>query len=155
MITINRTSNWVNRIGGVMVSVLASSVVKCGIEPQSGQTKDYEISIYCFSTKHSALRRKSEYWLTLNRIGGVMVSMLDLSAGDRGFEPQWGQSKEYRIGICCFSAKNAALRSKNKNWLSWNQGNVSEWSDMSTHELLFQWANKKCYNWLYIVHIYV
>ena len=57
MITINRTSNWVNRIGVVMVSVLASSAVKCGIEPQSDQTKDYKISIYCFSAKHSALRR--------------------------------------------------------------------------------------------------
>ena len=29
-----------------------------------------------------------------------------------------------------------ALRSKSKNWLSWNLENVSEWSDMSTHTLL-------------------
>jgi hypothetical protein len=28
------------RIGGIMVSVLASSVVDHGFEPQSGQTKD-------------------------------------------------------------------------------------------------------------------
>jgi hypothetical protein len=30
-----------NRIGGVMVSVLASSVVDRGFEPWSGQTKDW------------------------------------------------------------------------------------------------------------------
>jgi hypothetical protein len=34
-----------NRFGGVMVSVLASSVVDRGLEPRSGQTKDYEIGI--------------------------------------------------------------------------------------------------------------
>ena len=32
-----------NRIGGVMVNVLASSVVGRGFEPRSGQAKDYEI----------------------------------------------------------------------------------------------------------------
>ena len=37
--------NILNRIGGVMVSMLASS----GFEPRSGETKDYEISICCFS----------------------------------------------------------------------------------------------------------
>ena len=34
-----------NRIGGVMVSVLASIVVDHGFEPWSGQTKDYNIGI--------------------------------------------------------------------------------------------------------------
>ena len=33
----------INRIGGVMVSVLVLSVVDRGCEPRSGQTKDYEI----------------------------------------------------------------------------------------------------------------
>ena len=42
-----------------MVSVLVSSVVDCGFETRSGQTKDYEIGICCFSAKHAALRRKS------------------------------------------------------------------------------------------------
>jgi hypothetical protein len=49
-----------NRIGGVMVSVLASSAVDCGFEPRSGQTKDYEIGICCFSDKHASLRRNSK-----------------------------------------------------------------------------------------------
>jgi hypothetical protein len=34
-----------NCIGGVMVSVLASSAVDCGFELQSGQTKGYAIGI--------------------------------------------------------------------------------------------------------------
>ena len=52
-----------NRIGGVMVSVLASSAVDRGFVPQSGQPKDYTFGICCFSAKHTALRRKSKYWL--------------------------------------------------------------------------------------------
>ena len=47
-----------------------------------------------------------------------MVSMLALSAVDRGFEPQSGQTKDYKIGFCYFSAKHAALRRKNKNGLA-------------------------------------
>jgi hypothetical protein len=41
--------------------------------------------------------------------GGVMVSVLTSSAVDRGFEPRSGQTKDYKIGICCFSTKYAAL----------------------------------------------
>jgi hypothetical protein len=48
------------------------------------------------------------------------------------------QTKDYEIGICCFSAKDAALRSKSKDWFARNQNNVSEWGDMSIHGLLFQ-----------------
>jgi hypothetical protein len=33
---------------------------------------------------------------------------------DRGFEPRSGQTKDYKIGICCFSAKHAALRRKQR-----------------------------------------
>ena len=67
-----------------------------------------------------------------------MVSVLASSAVDRGFEPLSGQTKDYKIGICCFSPKHAALNRKSKDWLARNQNNVSEWSDMSTHGLLFQ-----------------
>jgi hypothetical protein len=49
-----------------------------------------------------------------------------------------GQTKHYKIGICCFSAKHAALKRKSKNWLTLNQNNVSEWIDMSIRGLLFQ-----------------
>ena len=65
-----------------------------------------------------------------------MVSVLASSAIDCGCELRSCQAKEYRIDICCFSAKNAALRRKSKNWLPRNQNNVSEWSDISTQRLL-------------------
>ena len=67
-----------------------------------------------------------------------MVSVLVSNAVDRGFEPQSSQTKDYKIGICWFSANQAALRSKSKDWLARNQNNVSEWSDMSLRGLLFQ-----------------
>ena len=67
-----------------------------------------------------------------NHNGVVMVSVLASSAVDRG------QTKDYKIGICCFSAKHAALRSKSKDMLARNRNNVSEWSDMSIRGLLFQ-----------------
>jgi hypothetical protein len=66
-----------------------------------------------------------------NRIGSVMVSVLASSVVDRGFEPRSGQTKDYKIGICCFSAKHTSLRRNNKDWLVRNQNNVSEWDDMS------------------------
>ena len=53
----------VNRICGVMVSMLASSAVDCGFKPRSGQTKDCKIGICCFSAKHAALRRNIKDWL--------------------------------------------------------------------------------------------
>jgi hypothetical protein len=52
-----------------------------------------------------------------------------------------GQTKDYDIGTCCSSAKHASLRGKDKKWLARSQNNVSEWSDMSTRGLLFQWAS--------------
>jgi hypothetical protein len=55
-----------------------------------------------------------------------------------GFESQLGQTKDYNIGICCFSAKLAELRRKSKEGLAWNQDNVSELSNMSTPGRLFQ-----------------
>jgi hypothetical protein len=70
-----------------------------------------------------------------------MVSVLASSVVDRGFEPRLGQTKDYKIGICCFSAKHVALRRKSKDWLAQNQNNVSEWSDRSTRGLFFQWAS--------------
>ena len=70
----------------------------------------------------------------MNLIDGVMVSMLASSAVDRGFQSQSDQTKDYKIGVCCFSAKQAALRSN--YWLIQNQDNV--WSDMSIHRLLLQ-----------------
>jgi hypothetical protein len=60
-----------------------------------------------------------------------MVSMLTQSVVYRGLKPRSGQTKDYKIDICCFSTKHVALRSKNKDWLAQNQNVMSEWSDMS------------------------
>jgi hypothetical protein len=66
-----------------------------------------------------------------------MVSMLVLSAVDRRFDPWSGQTKDYKIGIYCFSAKHAALSRKSKDWLARNQDDVSEWDGMSICKLFF------------------
>ena len=73
-----------------------------------------------------------------NRIDGVIVSVLASSTVDRGFESRSGQTKDYEIGICCFSAKHAAFRRKSKDWLARNQDNVSKWGDMSIRGLSLQ-----------------
>ena len=49
-----------------------------------------------------------------NRFGGVMVSVLVLSAVDHGFEPQLDQTKDYKIGINNLTTKHAVLRTKSK-----------------------------------------
>jgi hypothetical protein len=67
-----------------------------------------------------------------NRISGVMVSVFPWSAVDHGFKPRSGQTKDYTIGMCCFSAKHVALRIKGNDWLARNQNIMTEWSDMST-----------------------
>ena len=55
-----------------------------------------------------------------------------------GFEPRSDQTNDYKIGICCFSAKHAALKRKNKDLLARNRDNVSELGDKSISVLLFQ-----------------
>jgi hypothetical protein len=77
----------------------------------------------------------------MNHISGVMVSMLASSAVDHLFKSRLGQTKDYKISICCFSTKHAALRTKSKDWLAQNQDNVSDRGDMSIRRLLFQRAS--------------
>jgi len=73
-----------------------------------------------------------------NYIGGEIISVLASCAVDRGFESRSTKTKDYKIGICCFSANHSALRRKSKDWLARNQKNLSEWGDMSIRGLLFQ-----------------
>ena len=73
----------------------------------------------------------------MNRIVGVMVSVLTSSTVDRGLLPRSPQTKYYKTDICCFSDKQVVLRSMCKDLLPLNQGNVSEWSNKSSHGLLF------------------
>ena len=74
----------------------------------------------------------------MNGTGGVMVSVLASSTVDRVFKPRSGQTKEHKIGICCFSAKHAALKKKSKDWMAQDHDNVSKWGDTSTHGPLFK-----------------
>jgi hypothetical protein len=81
------------------------------------------------------------WWWGDNHISCVMVSVLALSAVDHVFKLWTGLTTDYKIDFCCFSTKHTALRSKSKDWLARNHDNVYEWSDISTHGLLFQWSS--------------
>jgi hypothetical protein len=77
---------------------------------------------------------------------------------------EWGQlwvqvSLRSKIIKLVFTA--SPLMNKSKDWLARNQDNVSEWSNMSTHRLLFQWAHQNvtidsivdhhCLNFLFLI----
>ena len=74
----------------------------------------------------------------MNRVDGVIVSVLISSVVDRGLESRSGQTTGYDIVICCFSTKHAALMRNSKDCLARIEDNVSEWSDMFIHGLLYQ-----------------
>jgi len=86
--------------------------------------------------KHT--KEKKEQFGQIDRVDGIMVCGLASSVVDREFEPRSGQTKDYKIGICCFSAKHVAFRRKSEYWLARNWDNVSEWGGMSIRGLLFQ-----------------
>ena len=50
-----------------------------------------------------------------NHIDNVLVSIFLLCAVDHRYKCWFSQTKVYEIGICCFSAKHAVLRSKSKD----------------------------------------
>jgi len=50
-----------------------------------------------------------------------MVSIVASSGLDRGVKSWSGQTKDYKVGICCFSAKHAALMRKRQDWFARNQ----------------------------------
>jgi hypothetical protein len=54
-----------------------------------------------------------------------MVSVLASCVVDHGFQLPSGQTKDYKIGSCCFSTWHASLRRKSKDWLARNQNIVS------------------------------
>ena len=59
--------------------------------------------------------------LSKNRIGNVVGRNVVSGTVDRGFD----QATDYNICISRYSAKQAALRRKSKDWLARNQDNVS------------------------------
>ena len=50
-----------------MVRVLTSGAVDHGVPSTSGQTKDYNINICCFSPEHASLMTKNKAWLARNQ----------------------------------------------------------------------------------------
>ena len=66
-----------------------------------------------------------------------MVGVVALCAVDRGFEPQSGQTKDYKIGIILLLLHSSSNKEKEQSWLSRNQDNVSKRCSMSTRGLLF------------------
>ena len=66
----------------------------------------FHINYWCLNKNFS---------LCKNRISGIMVSVLTSSVVEREFEHRSSKTNDYKIGICCFSAKNTALRRKSKD----------------------------------------
>jgi hypothetical protein len=50
----------------------------------------------------------------------ILDCMLASSAGDRGFDTQSDQTKDYKISIFGFSVKYTVLKSTSKDWLAQN-----------------------------------
>jgi hypothetical protein len=89
------------------------------------------------SVRESSIELSAPTFKT-NHIGGVLVSALASSVVDRGFESRSVQTKDYKIiDMCCFSAKHATLRKKNKDCLARIQDNASKWGDMLSAECCF------------------
>ena len=49
------------------------------------------------------------YGILIEILTASVVSVLPSSVVDRGFECRSGKTKDYEIGICCFSAKHAVV----------------------------------------------
>lgn len=62
-----------------------------------------------------------------NHIGGIhiMVSLQATTVADGGIDPGSGLTKEYKIGVCYFSAKHAALSSNNDDRMAQNRDSES------------------------------
>ena len=69
------------------------------------------LDIYCIFVLYYATLYAFNFFRG-NLIGGVMVRMLASSVVDHGFKPRSGQTNDYKIGICCFYTKDAALMRK-------------------------------------------
>ena len=71
-----------------------------------------------------SIREKKTFHRKGKRIDSVVMDSVIISTVvDRGFEPRPGQTKDYKMCICCFSAKHEAFRRKSKDWLTRNQDN--------------------------------
>ena len=73
-------------------------------------------SVITSLTSQSNKNKKTKCSYYSDPLGGVVFSILASIVADRGFEPRSGQAKDYKIGICCFSTKQTAIKNKSKFW---------------------------------------
>ena len=66
-----------------------------------------EITLEKSPTMEETQQEYKLYHIFVNRIGGVIVSVFAYSAVNHGFKPRSGQTKDYKLGIGYFSAKQA------------------------------------------------
>jgi hypothetical protein len=82
----------------------------------------------------------------------VAVSRVSSNVVDHEFEPLSSQTKDYIIGICCFSANHTVLRSKSTDWDQnkvaplWNFILILNQVDMLLHSdtLFWYWIRQTC-----------
>jgi hypothetical protein len=119
---------------GVMVSVVVSRAVDCGVMVSVVVSRAVDCRVMVSVVVSRAVDCGVMVSVVVSRAVdcGVMVSVV---AVDCVIELQLDQTKNYKIGICCFSSKNPALRSKSIDWLA---RYLFEWSNMSTRKELFQ-----------------
>jgi hypothetical protein len=86
--------------------------------------------------------------------GGVMGGVLAWRAVDRGFEPQSGQTKHYKMGICCFSDEPTIYRTRGEHANHYTTDAVGLFrccvvSCDVRHTLMtvFELFNSLCYHW--------
>jgi len=65
----------------------------------------------------------------------AILQTLALNINQKCINPRPGHTNDCEMGMCCCSAKHAALRTKSKHWLARNQDDGSE---KSIHGLLCQ-----------------
>ena len=94
---------------------------------------DYVFIYVLFEYKNMCIHCHRIGPIIANCIVGVMVSVFASSVVYHEFEPRQGQTKNHKIGIYCFSTKQATSRRKSKDWLVRNQNNVSQQSDISIY----------------------
>jgi len=90
-------------------------------------TKKYLVEKKCEHIENSKLLYYSYYRQDIhvnNHLTGEVSSMLSLSVIDCGFDPWTVQTKDYMKLV--FAAEHTIWRSKSKDWLAWNQDNVSK-----------------------------
>jgi hypothetical protein len=104
-----------------------------GFEPRSGQTKDYNIDIWCFSAKHATLRRKNKDWSARNPNNVSECS--DMPA--RGLLFQWASANKIQLNVFVYNKADLIIISLKINLFSpWNSWNIAKLALTNNHTLI-------------------